>query len=117
MLVISKVLLLVEEIRPRTSQVDNFGATIAVLFQSCAFKAIKRIRNTLPTTYNTLVLIVPKRALIAYADQSSGSNVAVANGALAITFVAQTANSNAGLLTAHHKIRMMARHGEDKCRS
>ena len=58
----------------------------------------------LATTDDTLVLIVTKGAFIAYPHQRCGSNVAVADGAFAVTFVAETADGDAGLLTAHYEV-------------
>ena len=43
MLMISKILLLVEEIRPGTTQVDDFGTSIPVLLQTSALEAIEGI--------------------------------------------------------------------------
>jgi hypothetical protein len=44
---IPEILFLVEEIGPRTTQVYNLGASISVLFQTCAFEAVKGVRDSL----------------------------------------------------------------------
>lgn len=40
---ISKVFLLVEEIRPRTAQVDDLRTPIPILFQPRTFKAVESV--------------------------------------------------------------------------
>lgn len=47
LLMIPEILLLVEQIRPRTSQIYNLGAAISVLFETCAFEAVKGVGNSL----------------------------------------------------------------------
>ncbi len=79
-------------------------------------------------THNALILIIPKRALVADTDKRRRSDVTIADWALAIALVTQTAYSYTWLLPAHYQIpivlsafesleegccedlRMMARH-------
>lgn len=89
---IPKTLFLVEQICPRTSQIYNLGAPVAVLLQTRALEAIKGITYTLSTTNNTLVLIVSKRAFITDPDQGGRANVRVAHGAFTVALVAKTAD-------------------------
>ena len=103
-LMISKILFLIEQIRPTTSQIDNLRAAVPVLLQARALEAVEGIRDTLATAYNALVLVVPKGAFVADAGESRGAHVRVANGAFAVTFVAETADGDAGLLAAHDQI-------------
>jgi len=46
-LVVPEVLLLVEEIRSRGTQVDDLGAPVAVLLKPSAFEAVESVRDTL----------------------------------------------------------------------
>ena len=122
---IPKILLLVKEIRPRTPQVDNLRTPIPILLQPRAFETVKSIRDTLlPTTHtlisearggkgreessylstahDALILIVAKRALVANSYEGRGTHVAIADGAFAVAFVAETTDGDAGLLAAHY---------------
>lgn len=107
---IPKILLLVEQIRPRTTQIDDFRTTVSILLQARTFEAVESIRDTLATAYDTLVLIISEGALIADAGKSGRADVAVANGTLAVTLVAEASDGDACLLAAHNQIGMMARH-------
>lgn len=44
---IPEILLLVKQIRPRTTQIDNLRATIPVLFETRAFEAVEGVGDTL----------------------------------------------------------------------
>jgi hypothetical protein len=44
---IPEILLLVEQIRPRTTQIDDLGAPIAILFKSRTFEAVESIGDAL----------------------------------------------------------------------
>lgn len=101
-LLISKILLLVEQIRPRTSEIDDLWTTVAVLLQARAFEAVERVGDTLTPADDTLVLEVPEGTLVAYSHQSGGSNVGIADRAFAIALVAKTSDRDSGLLAAHH---------------
>jgi hypothetical protein len=101
---IPEVLLLVKQVRPRTSQVYDFRTSIAVLLESRALKAVERVRDTLTTTDDTLVLVVSEAALIADAHKGGRADVGIADWTFAVTFIAETADGNAGLLAAHNKI-------------
>lgn len=78
-------------------------------------ETVKRIRNTLAAADNTLVLIVPKAALVANADQRGGAHVAIAHGTLAVALVAESADGYTALLAAHYEIGVVAGHGEEVC--
>jgi hypothetical protein len=113
LVLIPKILLLVKQIRPRTTQIDNLGTTIAILLQTRTLKAIEGVTDPLTTADNTFVLIVAKGAFVADAHECSWADVRVAHGAFAIAFVAETADRDAGLFAAHDEIGVMARH--DSC--
>jgi len=106
-LVIPEILLLVEQIRPTTSQIYNLRTPIPILLQSRTLKAVKRVRNTLQnvsayaqysrgyrrrtyltTANHTLVLVVTKTAFVADANEGCRTNVGVADGAFSVAFVA-----------------------------
>lgn len=65
---IPETFLLVEQIRPRTSQIDNLGTPVAVLLQARALEAIKGITDPLATADNTFVLVIAEGALVTDAD-------------------------------------------------
>lgn len=96
--------LLVEQVGPGAAEVDNLGATVAVLFEARALEAVKGVRDALAAADDALVLVVSKRALVADADEGRGADVGVADGALAVTLVAEAADGDAGLLAAHYEI-------------
>lgn len=101
---ISEVFLLVEQIRPRTAQVDDLGTPVSILLQTRTFEAVECIRDALATAHDTLVLVVPKGALIADSHQGRRSHIRVADGAFAVAFVAESADGDACGLAAHDEI-------------
>ena len=98
---IPEPLLLVEQIRPTTSQIDNLRTTIPIFFQTCTFETVECVTQSFAATHNTLVLVVAKAALVADAGESRRSDVAVADGAFSVTFVAETSDCYASGLAAH----------------
>jgi hypothetical protein len=68
------------------------------------------LQRTFSTAYNTFVLVIAEAALIADANKGCWPNVGIANWALSVALVAETADGNPRLLPAHDEIRMMARH-------
>lgn len=108
---IPKILLLVEQIRPTTTQIYNLGAAIPVLFQSSALEAVKGIGDAFTAADDALVLIVAKGALVADTGEGGRAHIRVANGTFAVAFVAEAADGDAGLLAAHDEVGMMAGHG------
>lgn len=107
---IPKTLFLIEQIRPRTSQVYNLGAPIPILLQTRTLEAIERIADPLATADNALILVVAEGALVADADEGGRAHVGIADGAFAIAFVAETADGDAGLFAAHDEVGMVAGH-------
>ena len=101
---IPKILLLIKQIRPRTPQINNLRTPIPILFQSRALKAVERIRYSFTSTYDALVLIVAEGAFVADAREGRGPHVGVADGALAVAFVAEAADGDAGGLAAHDEV-------------
>lgn len=122
---IPKVFLLVEQIRPRTAQVDDLRTPIPILFQPRTFKAVERVGYALSphlcqplflraregeeeaylsAAYHALVLVVAEGAFVADADEGRRAHVAIADGAFAVAFVAETTDGDAGLLAAHYEI-------------
>lgn len=105
---IPEILLLVEQIRPRTAQVDNLRAPIPVLLQSGTFETVESVRDPLfphfhqplfsraregrgkayfSTAYDALVLIVAEGTFVADTDESCRTHVAITHRAFAVTFV------------------------------
>lgn len=99
---VPKVLLLVEQIRPRTAQVDNLRTPISILLQPRAFETVESVRDALSTAYNTLILVITKGAFITDTDECCRAHVAIADGAFTVAFVAETTDGDAGLLAAHY---------------
>lgn len=104
---------------PRTTQIYNLRAAISVLLQAGALKAVEGVRDALAAADDALVLVVAERALFADADERGGPHVGVADGAFAVTFVAETSDGDAGLLAAHDEIAgsvsMRRAVGEESC--
>ena len=86
--VISEILLLVEEVRPRRSEVDNLGASIAIFFEPRTLKAVEGVADSFAAANDTLVLIIPERALVTDPNKGGGSDIAIADRTFAITLVA-----------------------------
>ena len=99
---IPKILLLVEQVRPRTPQVDDLRASIPILLQPRALEAVECIAYPLAAADDAFVLVVAEAALVADAHQGCGPHVAVADGAFAVAFVAEAANCYARLLATHY---------------
>jgi len=132
---VPKILLLVKQIRPRATQINNLRTPIAILLEARALEAVERIRDPLAAAHNALVLVVAEGALVADAHERRGPHVAVADGAFAVAFVAEAADRYAGGFAAHDEIagggllvcwyrdggegcvdlRVMARHGALAC--
>lgn len=60
------------------------------------------LRTYLAATYDALVLVVSKRAFVAYSNESGWSDVTIADRTLSVTFVAKTSYGNAWLLSTHY---------------
>ena len=56
----------------------------------------------LSAAHDALVLVVAKGAFVADTDEGRRAHIAVADGALAVALVAETADGDAGLLAAHY---------------
>lgn len=56
----------------------------------------------LSTAYHALILVIAKGAFVADTDEGCRAHVAVADGAFAVAFVAETTDGDAGLLAAHY---------------
>jgi len=99
---ISKILLLIKQIRPRAPQINNFRTPIPILLQPCTLKAIKRVGNPLAAAHDAFVLVVAESAFVADAHGGRGPHVGVADGAFAVAFVAEAADGDAGGFAAHY---------------
>lgn len=108
---IPEILLLVEQIRPRTTQIYNLGAAVPVLLQPRALEAVESVRDAFAAAHDALVLIVAERALVADAHESGGAHVRIADRAFAVAFVAEAADGYAAGFAAHDEIWVMAGHG------
>lgn len=101
---ISEILLLVEQIRSRTTQIYNLRTAIAVLLESRTFEAVECVRYTFAAADDALVLVVSEGAFVADAREGGGAHVGVAYGAFAVAFIAEAADGYAGLFAAHDEI-------------
>lgn len=107
---IPKILLLVEQIRPRTTQIYNLRASVPILLKPGAFETVERVRDPFTAAHNAFVLVVAERALVADAYEGCGAHVRVADGAFAVAFVAEAPDGDATGLATHNEIGVMARH-------
>jgi hypothetical protein len=99
---IPEILLLVKQIRPRTSQVHNLRAPISILLEPGTFKTVECVAYSLPTTDDAFILVIAEGALVADPREGSGPDIGVANGAFAIAFVAEAADADAWEFAAHY---------------
>lgn len=97
-------LLLIKQIRPRTTQIDNLGTTVAVLLEARALEAVEGVADALAAADDAFVLVVAEAALVADAHHCRGAHVAVADGAFAVAFVAEAADGDASGLATHDQI-------------
>ncbi|KAJ4983215.1 peroxin 26 [Stagonosporopsis vannaccii] len=102
--VVSKILLLVEQVRPATAQVHNLRTPVPVLLEARALEAVEGVADALAAAHDALVLVVAEGALVADAGEGGGAHVRVAHGALAVALVAEAADGYAGLLAAHDQV-------------
>jgi len=107
---IPEILLLIKQIRPRTSQIYNLRTPIPVFLEPRALEAVEGVAYPLAAAHDTLVLVVAEAALVADAYDCSRAHVGVADRAFAIALVAESADGDAGSLTAHDQVGVMARH-------
>jgi len=105
---VPEILLLVEQIRPTTTQIDDFRTTIPILLQARALKTVERVAYSLSTADNALVLVVAEAALVADACDRRRADVGVADRALAVAFVAKPADGDARRFAAHDQVGVMA---------
>ena len=101
---IPKILLLVKQIRPTTAQIYDLRAPIPVLLQSRTLEAVEGVADALATAHHALVLVIAEGTLVADTGEGRGAHVGVADGALAVAFVAEAADGYASLLAAHYEI-------------
>lgn len=104
---ISKTLLLVEQIRPTTTQIDNLGTTVPVLFQPRTLKAIECVTDALPAAHYAFVLVIAKGAFVADFRKSRRPHVGVAYRTLSIALIAETSDGGARLFAAHYEISVV----------
>ena len=101
---IPEILLLVKQIRPRASQIDDFRTSISVFLQPRTFKAVEGVGDALTTANDTLILVVAERTFVADTGEGGWSYVGVADGAFAVALVAEAADGYAGGFAAHDEI-------------
>jgi hypothetical protein len=111
-LLIPKVLLLVKQIRPTTSQIDDLRTPVPVFLESRTLKAVERIRDAFAAAHDALILVVTEGAFVADTHQSGGPHVGVAHGAFAVAFVAEAPYRDAGGFAAHDEVGVVAGHGD-----
>jgi hypothetical protein len=104
LLVIPKILLLVEQIGPTTTQIDNLRTPIPVLLEPGTLEAVEGVGDALAAADDALVLVVAEGALVANAGEGGGAHVRVAYGAFSVAFVAEAPDGDSGLFAAHYEI-------------
>jgi hypothetical protein len=112
--VIPEILLLVEQIRPRTAQIYNLRAPIPVLLQARTLEAVESVGNALAAAHDALVLVVAESALVADAREGGGAHVRVTNGAFPVALVAETPDGDSGLLAAHDEVAVAVLVGRER---
>ncbi|KAF7504070.1 hypothetical protein GJ744_002835 [Endocarpon pusillum] len=95
-------LLLIEQIGPGAAEIDDLGTAVAILLEAGALEAVEGVADALAAADDAFVLVVAERALVADARQRRRPHIRVAHGALAVAFVAQPPDVDAGQLAAHH---------------
>lgn len=100
-ILIPEILLLIKQIGPGASQVDDFGTAVTILFEAGAFETVKGVRDAFATADDAFVLVVAERTFVADAHQRGRSHVAIAHRTFAIAFVAQSSQTDAGRLSTH----------------
>lgn len=99
---VPKILLLVEQIRPATSQINDLRTPVPILLQPRTLETVERITDPLSTANDAFVLVVAEGALVADADEGGGADIGVADGTFAVAFVAEAADGDAGCFAAHY---------------
>ena len=102
---------LIEQVRLRASQIDDFRAPIPVLFHLRALSTIIGIRNTRTAANHAPPLVAPVVALVADSNEGTGPDVRVADHTFAVAFFAEAPDGDARLLAAHNEVGMVLRHG------
>jgi len=92
LVLVPKTLFLVKQICPAAPKIYNLGTSLAVLFETSAFEAVKGVGYAFAAADDALVDIVPKGALVADAYEGGRSHIGIADGALAVAFVAEAAD-------------------------
>ena len=92
---IPKTLLLVEQVRPRTTQIDNLRTSIPVLLKARALEAVEGIRDALATADDALILVVAKGTFVTDTGERGRADVRVAYGAFAVALVAEATYGDA----------------------
>ena len=100
----------IPEISLRRAQIDNLGATVAVLLHLSALFAIVRIADALVAADSAAALEAAEIALVADLDEGARPHIGVANDALAVALLAEAPNGHSRLLPAENKIRMVLCH-------
>jgi len=100
----------IEQVRLRATQIDYFRTTVSIFFRYSALLAIVGIGDSLASTNHASTLVGPVIALITHSDESAWSDIGIAYDTFAIAFLAEPANGNARLLSAHNEVWMMLCH-------
>jgi hypothetical protein len=106
---IPEILLLIEQIGPRTTQIDDLRTSVSVLLQSRAFEAVESVGDALPSAHDAFVLVVAEGAFVANPNECGRAHVGIAHGALPVAFIAESADGDAGRLAAHDEISARGR--------
>ena len=61
----------------------------------------------LTTANDALALVVTERALVADSNKSCWADIAIANWTFPVTFIAQSADSDSWLLSAHDEVTVI----------
>lgn len=101
-LLIPKILLLVKQIRSRTSQINNLRTSIPILLQPRTLETIESITDPFSAAHDTFVLVVSKGTFVADSNKSCWTDVGIAYGTFTVAFVAESTDGYAGDLATHY---------------
>lgn len=101
---------LIEEVSLRAPQVDNLRAPVPILLLLRALFAVVGVRDPNPTTNYTTALERAVITLVTYAYERARPHIRIADHAFSVALLAQAANGDARLLSAHDEVWVVLCH-------
>ena len=107
------LLALVPQVSLCRAQIDNLGTAVSVLLHLCALFTVVGIRDALIAAYDASPLEAAEVALVADCDECAGSDIGIADDALPVIFLTESADRHSWLLSAEDQVWMMFSHYEN----